>query len=76
MRRFYRCKATLDFGWTRYLSRDATQWIGVEDRNAALVFSTRREALRALADVGGQWAKRGRIVLVTVTPKRKQTNGS
>lgn len=76
MRRFYRCKVTLDFGWTRYLSHDATHWIGVEDRNTALIFATRRDALRALADVGGQWAKRGRIVLVTVKPKQRQTNES
>ena len=71
MRRFYRCKATLDKGWTRYLGRDATRWIGMEDRRSACVFATRREAVAAVVDAGDIWARLGRIVRITVRPKAR-----
>lgn len=69
MKQFYRCKIN-NSGRVRYLGRDAEKWIGV-DQDEACVFESRLEALRALGDVGGWWARLGQVVLVTVRQRDK-----
>lgn len=71
-RAFYRCKYTFDAGDSTYLANVDGRWSASQDKARAMTFNTRRDAMAALVEIGGRWARRGKLIRVRVrmVPKK------
>lgn len=72
---FYRCKYTFDAGDSTYLTALDGRWTATPDKGLASKFKTRRDAMAALVEVGGRWARLGKLVRVRVRMVPKKDRG-